>query len=103
MTTEMLVGLLVEGAILTVPLIVIAFLLSRFTRNIAGRYLLALFLFAAAGVYFGLALLAAPSPIWVLAELMQVIVFGTMGSLGLRGSPWWFVTRWVLRFLRPLG
>ena len=88
----MLVGLLVEGAILTVPLVVIAFLLSRFTRNTAGRCLLALFLFVAAGAHFGFALLAAPGPIWLLAELMQVIVVGTMGLLGLRGSRWWLVT-----------
>ena len=92
MTTEMFVGLLVEGAILTVPLIVIAFLLSRFTRDIVGRSLLALFLSAAAGAYFGFALLAAPGPIWLLAELVQVIVVGTMGLLGLRGSRWWLVT-----------
>jgi hypothetical protein len=43
------VGMLVEGAILAVPLIVIAFLLSRFTRDIVGRSLLVIFLFVAAG------------------------------------------------------
>ena len=91
MSTEMYVGLLVEGAILTVPLIVIAFLLSGFTRDIVRRSLLALFLFAAAGAYFGFALLAAPSPAWTLSELAQVLVFGTMGLLGLGGSAWWLV------------
>jgi hypothetical protein len=96
MTTEMFVGLLIEGAILPVPLIVIAFLLSRFTRDIVGRSLLAIFLFAAAGAYFGFALLAAPSPIWTLVELVQVIVFGAMALLGLRGSPWWLVAGWTL-------
>ena len=96
MTAEMFVGLLVEGAILTVPLIVVAFLLSRFTRDIFGRSLLALFLFAAAGAYFGFALLAAPSPVWTLGELAQVIVFGAMGLLGLRGSAWWLVGGWTL-------
>ncbi len=95
MTAQMFVGLLVEGAILSVPLILIAFLLSRFIRDIVGRSLLALFLFAAAGAYFGFALLAAPGLIWVLAELVQVIVFGTMGLLGLRGSPWWLAVGWT--------
>jgi hypothetical protein len=96
MTTEMFVGLLIEGAILAVPLIVIAFLLSRFTKDIVGRSLLAIFLFAAAGAYFGFALLVAPGPIWTLAELVQIIVFGAMALLGLRGCPWWLVAGWTL-------
>jgi hypothetical protein len=83
------VVMLVEGAILAVPLIVIAFLLSHFTRDIVGCSLLVIFLFVAAGAYFGLALLAAPGPIWLLAELVQVIVFGTMACsvcVGPRGG-----------------
>jgi hypothetical protein len=92
----MFVGLLVEGAILAVPLILIAFLLSRFIRDIIGRSLLVVFLFAAAGAYFGFALLAAPGPIWVLAELVQVIIFGAIALLGLRGSPWWLAAGWAL-------
>ena len=95
MTAQVFVGLLAEGAILAVPLIVIAFLLSRFTRDLVGRSLLVVFLFAAAGAYFGFALLAAPSPIWVLAELVQVIVFGAIALLGLRGSPWWLAAGWA--------
>jgi hypothetical protein len=90
------VGMLVEGAILAVPLIVIAFLLSRFTRDIVRRSLLVIFLFVAAGAYFGFALLAATGPMWLLARLVQVIVFGTMALLGLRGSPWWLVAGWAL-------
>ena len=96
MTAQVFVGLLAEGAILAVPLIVIAFLLSRFTRDLVGRSLLVVFLFAAAGAYFGFALLAAPGPIWVLAELVQVIVFGAIALLGLRGSPWWLAGGWAL-------
>jgi hypothetical protein len=92
----MFVGLLVEGAILAVPLILIAFLLSRFITDIVGRSLLVVFLFAAAGAYFGFALLAAPGPIWVLAELVQVIIFGAIALLGLRGSPWWLAAGWAL-------
>lgn len=96
MTAQVFVGLLAEGAILAVPLIVIAFLLSRFTRDLVGRSLLVVFLLAAAGAYFGFALLAAPGPIWVLAELVQVIVFGAIALLGLRGSPWWLAAGWAL-------
>ena len=96
MTAQMFVGLLVEGAILAVPLILIAFLLSRFIRDIIGRSLLVIFLFAAAGAYVGFALLAAPGPIWVLAELVQAIIFGAIALLGLRGSPWWLTAGWAL-------
>ena len=96
MTAQMFVGLLVEGAILAVPLILIAFLLSRFIRDIIGRSLLVIFLFAAAGAYFGFALLTAPGPIWVLAELVQVVIFGAIALLGLRGSPWWLAAGWAL-------
>src|SRR3712207_3426314 len=96
MAAQMFVGLLVEGAILAVPLILIAFLLSRFIRDIIGRSLLVVFLFAAAGAYFGFALLAAPGPTWVLAELVQVIIFGAIALLGLRGSPWWLAAGWAL-------
>ena len=96
MTAQMFVGLLVEGTILAVPLILVAFLLSRFIRDIIGRSLLVVFLFAAAGAYFGFALLAAPGPIWVLAELVQVVIFGAIALLGLRGSPWWLAAGWAL-------
>jgi len=96
MTAQMFVGLLVEGTILAVPLILVAFLLSRFIRDITGRSLLVVFLFAAAGAYFGFALLAAPGPIWVLAELVQVIIFGAIALLGLRGSPWWLAAGWAM-------
>ncbi len=77
-------------------LIIVAFVLSRFTRDIVGRSLLVIFLFAAAGAYFGFALLAGPGPIWLLAELVQVIIFGTMALLGLRGSLWWLAAGWAL-------
>ena len=96
MTAQMFVGLLVEGAILAVSMILIAFLLSRFIRDIIGRSLVVVFLFAAAGAYFGFALLAAPDPIWLLAELVQAIIFGAIGLLGLRGSAWWLAAGWAL-------
>src|ERR687895_1318720 len=99
--TELIVPVLINGAVFaTVAVIVPAFLLSRFTRDIVGRSLLALFLCAAAGAYFGFATLGREvvdtQPIWMLVELAQVIVFGTLALLGLRGSPYWLAAGWAL-------
>ena len=79
---QLFIHLLVEGTVGAVVLIVIAFLLSRFTKDIVGRSLLVIFLFAAAGAYFGFAIAAGAGPLWTLVELAQV-VFGTMALLGL--------------------
>jgi hypothetical protein len=94
--------LLREGATLAVVLIVIAFVLSRFTRDIVGRFLLIIFLFIAAGAYFGFTYLEDPG-IWTLAALVQVIIFGTMGLLGLRSSPYWIAAGWALHPLWDVG
>ncbi len=99
--TELFVPVLINGAIFaTVAVIVPAFLLSRFTRDIIGRSLLVIFLFIAAGAYFGFATLGREvvdtQPIWMLVEIAQVIVFGAIGLLGLRGSPYWIAVGWVL-------
>src|ERR671917_2689133 len=99
--TELIVPVLIEGATFAaVAVVVPAFLLSRFTRDIVGRSLLAIFLFIAAGAYFGFATLGRDvvdtQPIWMLVELAQVIVFGTMALLGLRGSPYWLAAGWAL-------
>jgi hypothetical protein len=98
--SQLIVRVLMEGATLALLLVVIAFLLSRFARDICGRSLLVIFLFIAAGAYFGFAVLArdllGTRPVWMLVELVQVIVFGTMALLGWRGSPWWLVAGWAL-------
>src|SRR5215208_3610804 len=99
--TELFVPVLINGAIFaTVAVIVPAFLLSRFTRDIIGRSLLVIFLFIAAGAYFGFATLGRElvdtQPIWMLVEIAQVIVFGAIALLGLRGSPYWIAVGWVL-------
>jgi hypothetical protein len=99
--TELIVPVLINGAIFaTVAVIVPAFLLSRFTRDIIGRSVLVIFLFIAAGAYFGFATLGREvvdtQPLWMLVELAQVIVFGTLALLGLRGSPYWIAAGWVL-------
>jgi hypothetical protein len=97
----LIVPVLINGAInAAIAVIVPAFLLSRFTRDIIGRSVLVIFLFVAAGAYFGFATLGRDivdtSPIWMLVELAQVIVFGTLGLLGLRGSPYWIAAGWAL-------
>jgi len=74
--TELIVPVLIEGATFAaVAMIVPAFLLSRFTRDIVGRSLLVIFLFIAAGAYFGFAFLGkelvGTSQIWVPVELLQ--------------------------------
>ena len=86
---ELFRAVLIEGAIGGAVLSLIAFLLSRFTEDIVGRTLLATVLFAAAGAYFGFAVTAPVSRIWLLIELLQCIAFGTMGLMGWRGSARW--------------
>ena len=93
---EFIRSLLVEGVIGGTVVVVIAFLLSRFTREIYGRAFLAMLLFAAAGAYFGFAALAGAGPIWSLVELVGVFIFGSMALLGLRDSAWWLAVGWAL-------
>lgn len=99
--TELIVPVLINGAIsAAVAVIIPAFLLSRFARDIIGRAVLVIFLFIAAGAYFGFATVGREivdtQPIWILVELAQVIVFGTLALLGLRGSPYWIAIGWAL-------
>jgi hypothetical protein len=92
---QYLIGGVINGAILSL----IAFLLSRFAGDIYGRALLVIFLFIATGVYVGFAVSALVSGLWVLAQVAHVIVLGSMGLLGLRGSPYWIATGWTLHVL----
>jgi hypothetical protein len=99
--TELIVPVLINGAVFAaVAVIIPAFLLSRFTRDIIGRSVLVIFLFIAAGAYFGFAtvgreVVGTGAP-WILVELAQVVVFGTLALLGLRGSPYWLAAGWAL-------
>jgi hypothetical protein len=98
---DLIVPVLIEGIIFAaVAVIVPAFLLSRFTRDVIGRSLLAIFLVAAAGAYFGFAIVGSEvvgtSGIWMPIELLQVIAFGTVALLGVRGSPYWLAAGWAL-------
>jgi hypothetical protein len=61
--SELIRAVLIEGAIGGAVLSLIAFLLSKFTRDVVGRTLLATALFAAAGAYFGFAVIARPPAI----------------------------------------
>jgi hypothetical protein len=99
--TELMVPVLINGAIFaTVVVIVPAFLLSRFTRDIIGRSVLVIFLVIAAGAYFGFAItgreLVGTDQTWMPVELIQAVVFGAIALLGLRGSPYWIAAGWAL-------
>lgn len=88
--------LLIVGAIGGAVLSLLAFLLSKFASDIAGRTLLATVLFAAAGGYFGLAFEEGMGRIWTLIELLQCIAFGTLGLYGWRGPAKWLALGYAL-------
>jgi hypothetical protein len=94
---------LIDGAIGGAVLSLLAFLLSRFTKDIIGRTLLATVLFAAAGAYFGFAFEEGVPRIWQLVELLQVIAFGAMGLYGWRGSAKWLALAYALHPLWDFG
>lgn len=100
---EFVRAVLIEGAIGGALLSLIAFLLSRFVRDIAGRTLLATVLFAAAGAYLGFAFNPTTPRIWLLIELLQVIAFGIFGLYGWRGSPYWLALGWALHPVWDFG
>src|ERR671916_745073 len=98
---DLIVPVLINGAIFAMVAVIIpAFLLSRFARDIIGRSVLVIFLVIAAGAYFGFATvgreLVGTDQVWILIELAQAIVFGAIGLLGLRGSPYWIAAGWAL-------
>jgi hypothetical protein len=98
---ELIVPVLINGAIFAMVAVIIpAFLLSRFARDIIGRSVLVIFLVIAAGAYFGFATvgrdLVGSNQVWTLIELAQAVVFGAIGLLGLRGSPYWIAGGWAL-------
>lgn len=100
---EIFRSVLIEGAIGGALLSLIAFLLSRFTKDIVGRTLLATVLFAAAGAYFGFAVMAQAPRIWLLIELLQCIAFGVLGLYGWRGSAKWLALGWALHPIWDFG
>ena len=93
---DLLPWVLIEGAIGGAMLVLIAWLLSRFTKDIHARTLLATVLFAAAGAYLGFAFVAPVSRIWLLIELLQCIAFGALGLYGWRDNAKWLALGWAL-------
>ncbi|GAA1755481.1 DUF6010 family protein [Kocuria aegyptia] len=87
-----LLGGAVNGAILAF----VAYLLSRYVRDIAGRALLAVVLVATGGFYVGFAITAGAGPHWVVLELVQTGVLATFAVLGLRRFPYWLAAGWAL-------
>jgi hypothetical protein len=100
---EIMRAALIEGAIGGALLSLIAFLLSRFAGDVVGRALLATVIFAAAGAYFGFAVVAPVSRVWLLIELLQCIAFGVMGLIGWRGPAKWLALGWALHPVWDLG
>ena len=100
---ESMRAMVIEGAIGGAALALLAFLLSRFVSDLAGRTLLATVLFAAAGAYFGFAFNPNTPRIWMLVELIQCVAFGTLGLYGWRGSPFWLALGWVLHPVWDFG
>ena len=100
---ELIRAVLIEGAIGGAVLSLIAFLLSKFVDDIVGRTLLATALFAAAGAYFGFAVVARPPAIWSLLELLQVVAFGTLGLMGWKGRAKWLGLGWLLHPVWDFG
>jgi hypothetical protein len=100
---EVIRAALIEGAIGGAVLSLLAFLLSRFTRDVVGRTLLATVLFAAAGAYLGFAFEVGVPRIWTLIELLQCIAIGTLGLMGWRGSAKWLALGWVLHPVWDFG
>ena len=100
---EIMRAVLIEGAVGGAILSLIAFLLSRFTREIVGRTLLATVLFAAAGAYLGFAFQEGVSRLWLLIELLQCIAFGTLGLIGWRGPARWLALGWALHPIWDFG
>ncbi len=92
----MITGYLISGAIEALVLVAVAYLLSRFTKDIVGRSLLAAFLFVAAAVYIVFAVRAGEGADWVVGEVVGVGIYGAMALRGLRGSLLWLAAGWAL-------
>jgi hypothetical protein len=93
---EVIRAALIEGAVGGAVLSLLAWLLSRFASDLAGRTLLATVLFAAAGAYLGFAVVGPAARVWLLIELLQAIAFGAIGLAGWKGPVKWLALGWAL-------
>jgi hypothetical protein len=91
----MITGYLISGAIEALVLVAVAYVLSRFTKDVVGRSLLAAFLLVAAAVYIVFAVRAGEGAYWVAGEAVGVGIYGTMALRGLRFSPLWLAAGWA--------
>ncbi len=87
---------LVNGVFQASTLIVVAWALSRWGREVVGRALLALLLCGAALTYVRFAVEGGAGSGWVVAELAGVVLYGGLAVRGLRGSPMWLAAGWAL-------
>ena len=94
---------LIEGAIGGAILCLLAFLLSRFRNDVTGRMALVIGLFIAAGAYFGFAVMAPVSRIWLLIEMLQCVAFGMMALYGWRNSAKLLALGWALHPIWDFG
>jgi hypothetical protein len=92
MNSEFLIQGVVNGGVLAG----VAFVLSRFTKDVAGRAVLAFWLFGAAAMYVLFAVRSGDGAAAVLGEITGVAVYGTVALRGLRGSPMWLAAGWAL-------
>ena len=95
-TSSPVANYLLDGAVGGAVLALMAFLLSRYLREIIGRALLAAVLVAAGGFYVGFAVTAGAGPGWVALELAQAGILAAFAVLGLRRSPHWLAAGWAL-------
>lgn len=86
-------GGLVDGVVLALVFIAVAWALSRVLAEIWIRALLLAVLVVAASVYVVFA--ADEGGGWIAGELAGVLLYGGLGALGLRGSRWWLVAGWT--------
>jgi hypothetical protein len=91
MTRTQAAILLIAGAVLGVAFVRAAFALRRHTAQIlvAGLIIAAL-------AYVLFAFRAQDVSVWLPLELLGVAIYGALGFLGLRRSPWWLVAGWAL-------
>lgn len=89
---------LLVGASGGVATVLVAHRAQRFTREI-----LAAVLIVAAAFYILFAAADRADTVWITAEVMGLIVFGGLGIIGVRGSPWWLAAGWALHPVWDVG
>jgi hypothetical protein len=82
-------GMLIGGAINGTVLALLAISAPRLTR----RILFFVLVFAAA--MYVVFTHAQATPLWLMIELIGIVIYGSMGYRGLKGSGWWLVAGWL--------